>query len=92
MWASMVLFLGEDTSLQALVETRRWGDNLVGADWSKLGVISSGGADGVSVGQEGGNGARDSVVMRVGADTAGTVRRLQEVVGLCAFGVSWANE
>lgn len=54
-------------------------------------MISSGDADGVSVGQEGGNGARDSVVKRVGADTAGTVWRLQEVVGLWAFGVSWAN-
>lgn len=33
----MVLFLGKDNSLQALAEARLCGDNLVGADWSKLG-------------------------------------------------------
>lgn len=58
MWAKTVLFLEEGNSLQALVEVRLWGDNLVVAGWSMLGVETWGDqlgrCDGVGVGEEGG--------------------------------------
>lgn len=55
-------------------------------------MISSGGADGVGVGEEEENGAGDSVVVRVAVGTAGMVWWLQEMVESWVFGVSWANE
>lgn len=91
----MVLFLEEDSFPQALVERRLWGDNQVGAGWSKpgegLGVISVGAAEGIGVGEEDGDGTGNgggevgSPHGRDGLEAPGDGR-------MWAFGLRWTSE